>query len=254
MEPAHNSDANALISAIQSVTERGLEPKEILADSLYGSDQNKEAAKIKGIEVISPAMGHTKNEGLSISDFETTETGVVTKCPEGHIPLKTKIKEDRHIAIFDMAHCGSCQRSETCSVKKGKRHCSLRYDEKQLRLAERREYEKTDEFRDRYRYRAGVESTMSSYDRLTGVKHLRVRGLKAVRFCATLKALGVNIIRAAAFRGKKISEKADVEGSLCVVSRVVFGLYESLKADFRDICRMFSYPAANNDFALDFAA
>lgn len=41
---------------------------------------------------------------------------------------------------------------------------------------------------------------MSQYDRLTGVKHLRVRGLKAVRFCAILKAVGVNLFRATAVR------------------------------------------------------
>ena len=36
---------------------------------------------------------------------------------------------------------------------------------------------------------------MSEYDRLTEVKYLRVRGFKAVRFCATIKALGINIFR-----------------------------------------------------------
>jgi len=41
---------------------------------------------------------------------------------------------------------------------------------------------------------------MSEYDRRTGVKHLRFRGLKAVRFCAVLKAAGLNILRAAAVR------------------------------------------------------
>jgi len=39
---------------------------------------------------------------------------------------------------------------------------------------------------------------MSAFDRLTGVKHLRVRGMKAVRFAVMLKALGVNLFRAAA--------------------------------------------------------
>ena len=39
---------------------------------------------------------------------------------------------------------------------------------------------------------------MSEFDRRTGVKKLRVRGFKAVRFYATLKALGLNILRAAA--------------------------------------------------------
>jgi hypothetical protein len=45
-----------------------------------------------------------------------------------------------------------------------------------------------------------VEGTISSTDRKTGMKHLRVRGLKAVSFCAVLKAAAVNILRAAAFQ------------------------------------------------------
>jgi len=34
--------------------------------------------------------------------------------------------------------------------------------------------------------RAGIEATISQYDARTGVKNLRVRGFKAVRFCAVL--------------------------------------------------------------------
>ena len=45
---------------------------------------------------------------------------------------------------------------------------------------------------------------MSEYDRRTGVKQLRVRGLKAVKFCAALKALGVNIFRAAGMMPEEV--------------------------------------------------
>jgi hypothetical protein len=55
-----------------------------------------------------------------------------------------------------------------------------------MRLAKRRAYEQIKEFKDRYRWRAGSEATMSGYARKTGVKHLRARGFKAVRFCAAL--------------------------------------------------------------------
>ncbi len=41
---------------------------------------------------------------------------------------------------------------------------------------------------------------MSEFDRRTGVKHLRVRGMPAVRFAATLKAAGLNVLRAGAVR------------------------------------------------------
>jgi len=64
-------------------------------------------------------------------------------------------------------------------------------------LARRRCLEQTDEFIERYRWRSGIEATMSEYATLTGVKRLRVRGMAAVRYCAVLKAAGLNLMRAA---------------------------------------------------------
>ena len=68
-----------------------------------------------------------------------------------------------------------------------------------ISISKRRQNEDTVSFRNVYRYRAGIEATMSQLDRLTGIKHLRVRGLKAVSCAATLKALGLNILRSARF-------------------------------------------------------
>jgi hypothetical protein len=80
----------------------------------------------------------------------------------------------------------------------------LHYNDKALRLAKRRADEKTPAFQDLYRFRAGIEGTMSQLDRKTRLKHLRVRGLAAVSFCAALKAAGINILRAVTFRNSKI--------------------------------------------------
>jgi len=74
----------------------------------------------------------------------------------------------------------------------------------EMRIAKRRAHEQSEEFKDRYRWRSGVEAAMSEYDRRTGVKKLRVRGLKAVKYCATLKALGVNIFRVSAVRMRSL--------------------------------------------------
>ena len=41
VEPAHKSDANALIPALESVKDRNLAPKEVSTDSLYGSDEKE---------------------------------------------------------------------------------------------------------------------------------------------------------------------------------------------------------------------
>jgi hypothetical protein len=106
VEQSHKSDANALIPAIEETKEQGLAPKEVLADSLYGGDDN---------------------------------------C---------------HSACFNKSHCSKCDKRKGCPVKEGKKYYYLRYTDKELRVALRRSYEKTDEFIDRYRWRTGVEATM----------------------------------------------------------------------------------------------
>ena len=74
------------------------------------------------------------------------------------------------------------------------------YDRKQVKMAKHCAREKTAQFRNRYRFRAGVEGTFSAPDRLTGIKHLRVRGMPAIRFAVVLKVLRLNLLRAAAVR------------------------------------------------------
>ena len=203
VEPAHNSDANALIPAIESTQRQNLKPKELTADSLYGSDDNCERAKEHGVELIAPTMGSVDENKLSLADFQLSDEDEVVACPQGNAPAK--IKKGKRVSIgFAANDCRNCPNLPKCPVEKGKKYYYLRVTDKQMRIAKRRIYEQSVEFKDRYRWRAGVEATMSEYDRRTGVKHLRVRGLKAVKFCATLKALGVNIFRAAAFRASKM--------------------------------------------------
>lgn len=199
VEPAHKSDANALIPAIESTQEQNLKPRELTADSLYGSDENYEQAKKHGVELIAPTMGSVDPDKLSLTDFEFSEKGQIIACPRGNRPAT--VKRRKRISIGFSSHdCEACPDLSRCPVKKGKKHYFLRYSDKEMRIAKRRRHEQTRAFQDRYRWRAGIEATMSEYDKRTGVKHLRVRGLKAVRYCATLKALGVNIFRAAAAR------------------------------------------------------
>jgi len=199
VKPAHNSDANALMPAIESTEEQNLKPKQLLADSLYGSDDNSEKAEQHSVELVAPTMGSVDQGKISLADFKFSEKGQIVACPRGKSPAKVRRRKRTNIG-FSSHDCEGCPDLPRCPVRKGKKYYYLRYSDKEMRIAKRRKYEQTDEFRDRYRWRAGIEATISEYAKRTGVKHLRVRGLKAVRYCATLKALGVNIFRASAAR------------------------------------------------------
>jgi hypothetical protein len=207
VEPAHKSDAHALIPLVEATTELGLKPKEVTVDSLYGSDENCEKAKTLGVEVVSPVMGKLDENTAPLTDFTLDGKNEIVSCPEGRRPVKTRSKDDNHTALFSKKTCRGCSRKDTCPTLPGKKGRYLRYNDKAIRLAQRRAREDTPEFRDKYRFRSGIEGTMSQLDRLTGFKNLRVRGLYRVSFAAFLKAAGVNIMRAAAFRNREKDEK-----------------------------------------------
>ena len=188
VESACEHDSRALIPAIASAQERGLGPEQVLADSHYGGDDNLAAAKELGVEVVAPAMSGAKKEGkLGLEDFEFSESGEALGCPAGHAPVEKNYnpEKQRRRAAFDSEPCSACPQADTCPTQPGKHYRYLRYYDKAARLARRRALERTPEFKGRYRMCAGVEATMSALDRRTGLKRLRVRGLAAVRYCAS---------------------------------------------------------------------
>ncbi len=254
VEPAHEADADALLPALEVTKERGLAPKEVLADAAYGSDENCQAAKAMNIELISPTMGNPPKDSLSLADFEFAETGDITRCPQGQTPLQAKHKKDRHTVVFDKGGCRACAKSDKCPVKQGIKAGYLRYTNKRLRLAKRRLAESEPEFKDRYRYRAGVEASMSYYDRKTGVKRLRVRGLPAVRYCATLKAVGVNILRAAAVSAAKACLTIASEGNCSTFSCVILIFKEQIGRFLNQLQQFFDQFHVDYEFELKIAA
>jgi hypothetical protein len=203
-------------------------PEEMLADSLYGSDSNLEKASCEhGVEVVSPVMPGNRKK-IPLADFFLDKQGRILACPHGAEPDIVKLAKAGFSAIFPKVPCLDCPDFNRCPVQEGKKGCYYRYTGKNIRLARRQEYERTPDFQDRYRYRAGVEATMSEFNRRTGVKHLRVRGMKAVRFAAVIKAIGLNILRAARYRKRRKGPQEPLRGTLIAF----LAIYKHVKKQF----------------------
>jgi hypothetical protein len=220
VQRAHESDSLALLPALEKTRELGRAPQQLLADAMYGGDENFQRSRDEGVELVAPVKSNKPPEGLA--EFTFDERQRVTRCPQGEAPLKTYHKKERHSAQFDPAVCGQCPRRDQCVVRSGRHGYYVRYSEKELRLERRKAHEQSDEFRNRYRYRSGSEATMSEIDRKTGVKHLRVRGMTAVRLCVFLKAAGVNILRAARHQNRLEQPENTLKG---LIPRVLMLLY-----------------------------
>ncbi len=233
LESASEHDANALMPALDDLKQSDMLPEKMLGDSLYGSDDNcDEAMKKYGVELIAPTMNGNQ-KGLSLADFKVSDQEMVEACPEGIAPIRVKKNKTNYSAAFSSDKCGNCKRSVECPVAQGKKAYYLRYTKKDVRLASRRRFEQTPAFKDNYRFRAGVEATMSEFDRRTGVKHLRVRGRKAVAFAVMMKAIGLNILRASAYKNRPSMPSGQPKPPLCGTQRLFLRLYCHVKEQLR---------------------
>lgn len=204
---AHESDSQAVERALKKTRQEGRAPQQLVADSLYGSDGNCQRSQRQGVDLVAPVKSNKPPPPVGLADFDYDSNHRARLCPQGQVPVRTKHKKQRHSAQFDGAVCGPCPQRNECPVKPGRHGHYLRYSDKELRLEQRKAYEQTDEFRNRYRFRSGCEATMSELDRKTGMKRLRVRGMSALSLCVFLKAAGVNLLRAARFNSRRSQPK-----------------------------------------------
>jgi Sec-independent protein translocase protein TatA len=196
-------DQDAIEPALDDVGKRGVKPEELLADSHYGSNDSLEKGLRCGVKIIAPSMpAKGKKQGkLTLEDFELDADGRVLRCPEGHTPIETSAADVRLQVLFAASDCAACSQRHCCLLSAvGRKINRYQYTHDRLRQRQRRLDDATDEFRDRYRWRAGVEATMSRFKYQMGMAKLQIRGMKKVTYIAVLRALGLNIHRVAAYR------------------------------------------------------
>lgn len=195
VESADKHDSKALEPAIEEMGDRDIKPEEILVDAAYGGDENVMESKGKGVKVISPVIGKKSGKDYSGFRFDSKTKGV-KRCADGKSPQSVKRnKSGRITAIWSKKDCVDCPLQENCRTKKGARGRRLVYTEKEIRLWQRRQYESSYEFKDEYRYRAGIEATNACYIHMTGARRVRYRGQEKVEFAEVMKALGINMFR-----------------------------------------------------------
>ena len=200
-QTACEQDTEAVEKVCDELRESANLPEQMLADTSYGSDENVQSSlKKDGMNLVSPVKGKEPESEISICDFEIDEkTNTVMTCPAGHKPLKSEYdsKKKKTRTIMAISACSSCKLRKECLVERVSSYCHFTYTAKQLRLERRRRFEKTDEFKNKYRKRAGIEATNSGIKQRTGMGRLRVRGRPAVFNSILLKTAGWNILQAA---------------------------------------------------------
>lgn len=191
-------DKDALEPAIEDVDQRSAKPDMLLADSHYGSQECLANGAELGVTVVAPAQTPKgKRQGhLTLEDFELADDGQVLSCPQGLRPQSTSMSNSRLQVLFDEEQCGKCSEQQRCPASAvGRKTSRYQYTPERVAIRRRRIKEASDDFRDKYRWRAGVEATMCRLKHQMNMEQLRVRGMKMVRYVTHMRAVGLNVRR-----------------------------------------------------------
>ena len=196
-------DGHRLPDALDDLADRSLTPKVLLADTHYGSADNMTLAGERSVDLTAPARTAKGGSSgrLTLEDFSLDDVGLVLKCPNGVAPVSTSAARAKLQARFDLAICKGRQNRDRCPVQADKhdgQFARFQYMPTRAQNQKRRLYEDSDAFRETYRWRAGIEATMSRLKYQMNLAHLRVRGMPAMRYMVNLRARGLNIRRCAA--------------------------------------------------------
>ena len=162
-------DGHRLADALDDLSERALTPAVMLGDSHYGSSDN-------GLENIN----------------------LEPKGAAGRLTLEDFTLAVQRRTGFSLARWPKMSRCPVQAAKRDGQFSRFQYTPARAANQKRRLYEQSDAFRDVYRWRAGIEATMSRLKYQMNLAHLRIRGMPAMRYVVNLRALGLNIRRCAA--------------------------------------------------------
>ncbi len=237
VESADKHDSKALVPTIEEMDERGIKPEEILVDAAYGGDENVMKSEGKRVKVISPVIGKKSKKDFSEFEFDG-KTKEVKRCADGKSPQSVKRNKSGIITvIWSEKDCLNCSLQENCRTKKGALGRRLVYTKKEIRLWQRRQYQDSHEFKDKYRYRAGIEATNARYIHMTGARRVRYRGQEKVEFAEVMKALGINMFRVLRY----VLNTGKIFDSIMNIfyKNTIFPIFCILKNKFRIFCNKY---------------
>ena len=190
-----------------------LVPNEHLVDTAYvAADVATESFNEYRIELLGPSRVDTSWQSLdpdafALKDFVIDWEKQEITCPMGKVSKHwkpstiTRSKRQRKTiqVQFTRKTCADCSCREKCTRSKltGRGITLHPTQQEHEMLQQAREYQQTDEFRERYKKRAGVEGTISLAAYTFKLRRTRYRGLDKTHLHHVCTATAINLKRAA---------------------------------------------------------
>jgi len=172
-QTASEADQVALDPMLDEMAKVDAIPETLLADSGYGTDGNVSKLAEINIELFAPTTGKDKKK-VGLEECTLDDQQRVIKCPCGKKPMLKRYIGEKGRAVFPASTCQKCPLLKQCSASKQGHNYTIIYDARSLRLRERRLHEQTNEFKDDYRPRGGIEALFGRLKQFTPLRRLGV--------------------------------------------------------------------------------
>jgi transposase len=201
------NDNYSLPKIHEQLSRAELLPDKHLVDAGYIEASNiVESWREHGIDLIGPAQSNgrwqqVQGNGFDISNFQIEWEREKVICPAGREsaswkPMVDSRGNDFIHAQFARSDCSVCVHLSQCTSAKGRRRTiNIKPKELDEALQQNRLREKTKEFKEEYRNRAGVEGTISQGVRAFGLRRSRYIGIAKTRLQHLGTAAAINLER-----------------------------------------------------------
>jgi transposase len=192
----------------ESLANKGLLPSEHLVDAGYMEAELIVTARNEyGVDLVGRIGSDThwqsrQGIGFDQSSFDIDWEAKQVQCPAGQVSYRWQERKDSTgkdliYVYFAPQQCHICaQRGKCTRAEVGGRSLVLRPQALYIALQEARQRQETEEFRERYNCRAGVEGTISQGTRSFELRRTRYRGLAKTYLQDLLTAGAMNVTRA----------------------------------------------------------
>jgi transposase len=201
------ADNDALPEIHESLSAVQLLPATHLVDGGYVEAKRLfESNRDYDIDLFGPARGNRfwqsqQGNGFDISHFNVDWERQIVTCPEGKTSNTWKLQQDSRgneviQATFAKSDCSVCPSLEQCTTAKLKRrHVNFKPKDLYEALQQARAREKTEEFKQEYKKRSGIEATISQGVRAFGLRHARYIGIVKTHLQHLATAAAINLER-----------------------------------------------------------
>jgi transposase len=196
-----DEDALQLVEASSQAS--GLKVEQVLADTAYGSAENRLQFQALGVDLVAKTPKRAEHGFFSKDRFEIDQEAMSCRCPAGQLTHNLVHQNTRKRSFrFPAQTCAACPLRAECYSLHSHRGREVTVHPQEQLLAQARARQRSPGFQQLWRHRQAVEHRVARLVQL-GMRQARYRGRRKTLFQALLTAAVANLTLVAASVGPR---------------------------------------------------